>query len=70
MSEGPKKSALGFDPILKIIGSSECSGNKTLINLKKGFSYNKLHGEWTNISFGGPGNAALVKRSNALLGYN
>lgn len=48
-----KKSQLGYDPLMKLIGQEKKSLNNTRIILKKCISYDKLHGEWTLLSLGG-----------------
>ena len=64
------QSIIGYDPILKLIGDNKKSLNNTQIIIQKMLSYSNLCGDWTSVSLGASVNALLIKRSNALLGYN
>lgn len=65
----PKKTKLGFDPLLLVPGKNEKTSNKFITNNVMWPEFIPEILCWTTISPLAGGNACVVKRSNTLLNY-
>lgn len=69
LANPPPKSKLGFDPLIKKIGTNDKSENKFRSVIQRFLGYSKINKTFVGMWGLADGNAGIVKRSNALLNY-